>query len=55
MDTDAVRKHLEARKQQLNALIKHLESRGRDHPQYNQLENCKKEYELVTSQLQQLK
>lgn len=55
MDANAVKKHLEGRKEQLNALIKHLENRGSGYPQYNQFENLKKEYELVISQLKKLK
>lgn len=55
MDKAQIIKHLEERKEQLNALIIHLEHRGKNHPQYNQLENCKSELDLVISQLKRLK
>lgn len=55
MDTkELIKQQLESRKEQLRALIRHLEVYGENHPQYNQLENCKKEYELVISQLEKL-
>ena len=55
MDTrELVKQQLESRKEQLRALIIHLEAYGESHTQYDQLENCKKEYELVISQLEKL-
>ncbi|MEG5159568.1 hypothetical protein QUB37_03845 [Microcoleus sp. AT3-A2] len=55
MDKEALKTHLEGRKEQLNALIKHLETRGDEHPQYGQLDNCKIEFQTVISQLDKLK
>jgi len=55
MDKNSVVKHLEQRKEQLRALILVLENRGEDHPQYNQLEKCKTDYQTVINQLNQLK
>lgn len=49
-----LKRHLQDRREQLRALILVLEDRGNSHPQYNQLNNLKSEYELVINQLQKL-
>ena len=54
MNKNSVIRHLEGRKEQLKALILLLENRGEKHPQYNNLEMCKTEYETVINQLKQL-
>lgn len=54
MNVNALKQHLQDRREQLRALIILLEDRGSSHPQYNQLDNLKSEHELVINQLQKL-
>jgi len=54
MDINRLRKQLEGEKNQLEALIKYLENAGNDPSQLNQLEICRKNYDLKVSQLSRL-
>lgn len=54
MDKQEIITHLQGRREQLIALIAHLEGRGKTHPQYNQLQICRNELQTVNSQLKKL-
>jgi len=54
MNKEEVRKELEQRQVQLNALISFLENQGKNNPQYNQILICEKELKEIDSQLERL-
>jgi hypothetical protein len=54
MNKEEIKKHLEQRQQQLDALIGILETEGKNHPQYHQLSMLRDSKEDVNKQLSRL-